>query len=126
MRPLVAVSDEESAKEVKRKKPVVANTDLAKILEANLTREMTPAQKETQRRSFVYGNTKIDNDAVTRDTVDKAADSSTDAAGTRPSLFCRWCGQPVNEHRVYFGVVGPFCNVTCRDEYANDLQTHHE
>ena len=33
-------------------------------------------------------------------------------------LFCRWCGRRVNEHRVYFGVVGPFCNVTCRDEYA--------
>lgn len=34
------------------------------------------------------------------------------------NLFCRWCGQSVNEHRVYFGVVGPFCDVTCRDEYA--------
>lgn len=33
-------------------------------------------------------------------------------------LFCRWCGKRVNEHRVYFGVVGPFCNVTCRDTYA--------
>jgi hypothetical protein len=34
------------------------------------------------------------------------------------NLFCRWCGQSVNEHRVYFGVVGPFCNVTCRGTYA--------
>jgi hypothetical protein len=33
-------------------------------------------------------------------------------------LFCRWYGQAVDEHRVYFGVVGPFCNVACRDEYA--------
>jgi hypothetical protein len=33
-------------------------------------------------------------------------------------LFCRWCGQPVDEHRVYFGVVGPFCDVLCRDTYA--------
>lgn len=31
-------------------------------------------------------------------------------------LFCRHCGERVNEHRVYFGVVGPFCNVECRDE----------
>jgi len=31
-------------------------------------------------------------------------------------LFCRHCGERVNEHRVYFGVVGPFCNVACRDE----------
>ena len=35
------------------------------------------------------------------------------------NLFCRWCGKAVNEHRVYFGVVGPFCNVTCRDTYAS-------
>ena len=34
------------------------------------------------------------------------------------NLFCRWCGQAADEHRVYFGVVGPFCNVVCRDEYA--------
>ena len=35
------------------------------------------------------------------------------------NLFCRWCGQWVDEHRVYFGVVGPFCDVTCRDTYAS-------
>ena len=33
-------------------------------------------------------------------------------------LFCRWCGERVDEHRVYFGVVGPFCGVKCRDVYA--------
>lgn len=33
-------------------------------------------------------------------------------------LFCRSCGQAVDEHRVYFGVVGPFCNVVCRDVWA--------
>jgi len=48
-------------------------SDLAKLLTANLTREMTPAQKEAQRRSFVYGTTKIENEAVTRDTVDRIA-----------------------------------------------------
>lgn len=32
--------------------------------------------------------------------------------------FCRWCGDEVDEHRVYFGVVGPFCGVACRDAYA--------
>jgi hypothetical protein len=48
--------------------------DLEKLLTANLSREMTPAQKEAQRRSFVYGNTKIENEAITRDTVDKAAE----------------------------------------------------
>lgn len=52
----------------------MSTTDLAKLLAANLNREMTPEQKEAQRRSFVYGNTKIENDAITRDTVDKAAE----------------------------------------------------
>jgi hypothetical protein len=33
-------------------------------------------------------------------------------------LFCRWCGQPVDEHRVYFGIVGPFCAAPCRDAHA--------
>lgn len=53
---------------------MATKTDLAKLLTANLSREMTPAQKEAQRRSFVYGNTKIENEAITRDTVDKAAE----------------------------------------------------
>jgi hypothetical protein len=34
---------------------------------------MTPDQKEKQRRSFAYGNTKIENDRITRETVDQAA-----------------------------------------------------
>lgn len=36
---------------------------------------MTPAQREEQRRSFVYGNCKIDNDAITREMVDEVADA---------------------------------------------------
>jgi len=27
-------------------------------------------------------------------------------------------GETVTEHRVYFGVVGPFCDVACRDAYV--------
>ena len=34
---------------------------------------MTPAQEEAQRRSFAYGNTKIENDRITRQTIDEAA-----------------------------------------------------
>ena len=41
--------------------------DLTKILTAYSSREMTRQQKEAQRRSFVYGNTKIANEAITRD-----------------------------------------------------------
>ena len=35
--------------------------------------EMTPPEKEAQRRSFAYGNANIENSAVTRDIVAKAA-----------------------------------------------------
>jgi hypothetical protein len=48
-------------------------SDLEKVLKESLSREMTPDQKEAQRRSFVYGTTKIENNAITRATVDSAA-----------------------------------------------------
>lgn len=34
---------------------------------------MTPEQKEEQRRSFAYGNTKLENDRITRETIAVAA-----------------------------------------------------
>ena len=52
----------------------IKTNDLARILTVHISREMTPLQKEAQRRSFVYGNTKIANEAITRDMVDKAAE----------------------------------------------------
>ena len=35
---------------------------------------MTPAEQEEQRRSFAYGNTKIENDLITREMIDEAAE----------------------------------------------------
>ena len=49
--------------------------DLTKLIEAARKVRMTPEQKEQQRRSFAYGNAKIENDLVTRDTVDEQAES---------------------------------------------------
>jgi hypothetical protein len=37
--------------------------------------EMTADEKEVQRRSFVFGNTNIDNPRITREMVDKAAEA---------------------------------------------------
>ena len=45
-------------------------------------------------------------------------DRQADEIERQSRLFCRCCGKVVTEHRVYFGVVGPFCNVTCRDVWA--------
>jgi hypothetical protein len=49
--------------------------DLAKLLEMARKVKMTPEQLEQQRRSFAYGNAKIENERITRAIIDKAADT---------------------------------------------------
>lgn len=46
---------------------------LENLVEEGRKVQMTEQDQEAQRRSFVYGNTKIENDAITRQTVDEAA-----------------------------------------------------
>ena len=43
------------------------------LVEAGRKVEMTKQDQEAQRRSFVYGNTKIENEMITRETVNEAA-----------------------------------------------------
>ena len=50
------------------------NENLEYLLEQAKKVKMTPAQQEEQRRSFAYGNTKIENDLITREMIDEAAD----------------------------------------------------
>ncbi len=40
---------------------------------------MTDGEREKQRRSFAYGNTKIENDLITRETIDRQAEQITAA-----------------------------------------------
>jgi hypothetical protein len=42
---------------------------LQELLDKASTRTMTDAERSQQRESFAYGNTKIENDHVTRDMV---------------------------------------------------------
>jgi hypothetical protein len=49
--------------------------ELDKLLEASRKVTMTAAEAEEQRRSFAYGNTKIENDRITRATVDEQAEA---------------------------------------------------
>jgi len=44
---------------------------------------MTPKQREEQRRSFAYGNTKIENDQITRESVDREADAMAEDDGKK-------------------------------------------
>jgi Fic family protein len=48
--------------------------DLNKLLEAARLIPFSEAQREQQRRSFAYGNAKIENPRVTRQTVDEQAE----------------------------------------------------
>ena len=49
--------------------------ELDKLIQAARLREFTAEEREEQRRSFAYGNTKIENPRITRETVDKAAEA---------------------------------------------------
>jgi hypothetical protein len=45
------------------------------LLAASREHEFTPAQQEAQRRSFAYGNTHFENERITRETIDRAAEA---------------------------------------------------
>ncbi|NJM30085.1 MAG: hypothetical protein HC855_08245 [Rhizobiales bacterium] len=47
---------------------------LKTLLEAARRTSMSESEKEAQRRSFAYGSAKIENDDVTREMVDTAAE----------------------------------------------------
>jgi hypothetical protein len=49
--------------------------ELKKLLERASRVEMAPGEKETQRRSFAWGNTHFENERITKDTIDEAAES---------------------------------------------------
>jgi hypothetical protein len=53
----------------------VTATELQQLLDAAKKLEITPEQKEEQRRSFAFGNTNIENPRVTRQTVDEEAEA---------------------------------------------------
>jgi hypothetical protein len=48
--------------------------EMKQLLEAASKIVMSEDDKEEQRRSFAYGSAKIENDDVTRDMVDEAAE----------------------------------------------------
>ena len=48
---------------------------LSVLIERARAVKMTAIDQEEQRRSFAYGNTKIENDLITRKIVDEAAEA---------------------------------------------------
>ena len=47
---------------------------LKKLFEVAKAAKPTPEQREEQRRSFVYGNTHLENELITREMVDREAE----------------------------------------------------
>ena len=56
--------------------------ELEALLEASRKREATPLEQEAQRRSFAYGNTHFENERITREMVDRAAEALKSANAT--------------------------------------------
>jgi hypothetical protein len=44
------------------------------LLDAARKAEFSPKEREEQRRSFAYGNTKIENSRITRDLINREAE----------------------------------------------------
>lgn len=51
----------------------MADPNLTQLLEIAKKVEMTKSEQEKQRRSFAYGNTKIENRDITLEAIDQAA-----------------------------------------------------
>jgi len=49
--------------------------NLQTLLDRSRTARMTREQREEQRRSFAYGNSKIENERVTRKMIDEEANT---------------------------------------------------
>ena len=49
--------------------------ELELLLAASREREFTAEQQEAQRRSFAFGNTHFENERITRETIDRAAEA---------------------------------------------------
>lgn len=57
--------------------------ELQKLIDAAKRRAFPEAEREAQRRSFAYGNTKIENSRITRETVDEQAEKLKSQANAR-------------------------------------------
>jgi len=51
------------------------NDALKALVETAKKATVSPEAQEEQRRSFAYGNTKIENDRITRQTIDEEAEA---------------------------------------------------
>ena len=51
------------------------STKLEDLLTTSRSRPVSETELEAQRRSFAFGNTHFENEQITRETIDRAADA---------------------------------------------------
>ena len=56
----------------------MATDKLAQLIETAKKIEMSSREQEQQRRSFAYGNTKVENKDITPEAIEKAANALAD------------------------------------------------
>jgi hypothetical protein len=56
-------------------KTSLLNCEFNELFDAARSARPSPEQREIQRRSFVYGNTRLENELITREMVDRVAES---------------------------------------------------
>ncbi len=54
---------------------------LKKLIEATRSLDQSSGEREQQRRSFAYGNTKFENERITREMVDRQAELLAKTSG---------------------------------------------
>lgn len=61
----------------------MGDNDLDELISRARGVKMTSKERETQRRSFAYGNSKIENGHVTRDSINREAERLAAGDGTK-------------------------------------------
>lgn len=61
----------------------MGENDLEKLISRARGVKMSCEERETQRRSFAYGNSKIENGHVTRDSINREAERLAISDGTK-------------------------------------------
>ena len=53
----------------------MSQNDLQQLIDLARQHEITAAERDAQIRSFTYGNTRLENESITKADVDRAVDS---------------------------------------------------
>lgn len=97
------------------------NKSLDDLIERARLVQMTPEQKEAQRRIFAYGNAHMSNPSITREDIDRAAASLSAISGGK---VCEVCQEPCGKYRTPCEACGRMFGDCCNSETDNYCEEH--